>query len=268
MKRPLEKFRFGLLVLFLLVSFLLIHRAKSNFLKEKDEEKDVVGKEAADFSLKDLKGTTVKLSDNKGKVVILNFFATWCSPCVMELPQFDIAEETLQQENIVLFLVSSEPKEVLERFMKEKGYNFTVLMDENDSVSNLYGVNAIPRTIMIGEDGKIIYSKTGAIRSVFNDILSHLPSKNSINKKESYQKVDDVLKLVKCDCKCGLNLSECRCANCPQRKNLNEIREYVRKLVLEDSFSNEQMAKIVEWKYCGKGDKTKKEGGIVEGEVN
>jgi peroxiredoxin len=252
-------------ILFLIGSFLVVHKVKWGFLKGTDEQKDV-GRVAPDFALNDLNGKSVKLTDLKGKTVILNFFATWCPACVMEMPKFDYAREELREGNALLFLISSEPKEVLEKFIKDNGYSFCILVDENGSVSQLYGIDAIPRTIVIGEDGKIVYSKTGAIKSLYKEILPKLPKQksNREKEKESFKRVDNILKLIKCDCNCGKSLYECKCPDCPQRKNLDEIREYIRRLVLEEAFTDEQIAQIVEWKYCKSGNSSKKDGAKVE----
>jgi peroxiredoxin len=129
---------------------------------------------APDFVLSDLNGGTFRLSDMKGRVVVLNFFATWCRYCVSELPELDSAESALRKERMDLFLISSEPKEVLEEFMRKNGYSFQVLLDEGGRVSALYGVSSIPRTFLIGKKGDILYSKRGEIRSVDQDLIMQL----------------------------------------------------------------------------------------------
>jgi peroxiredoxin len=134
---------------------------------------------APDFALNDLYGGTVRLSDMKGRVVVLNFFATWCRYCVSELPELDSAERALRKERMDLFLISSEPKEVLEEFMRKNGYSFQVLLDEGGRVSDLYGVSSIPRTFLIGESGEILYSKRGEIRSVEQDLIAKVKERES-----------------------------------------------------------------------------------------
>jgi peroxiredoxin len=134
---------------------------------------------APDFALNDMDGNEVRLSDMRGRVVVLNFFATWCRYCVNELPELDSAESAFRKENMVLFLISSEPKEVLERFMREKGYSFSVLLDNERRVSSLYDISGIPRTLLIGKKGELLYSKSGEIRSVEQDLIARLPERQS-----------------------------------------------------------------------------------------
>lgn len=111
---------------------------------------------APDFTLTDLDGEQVSLSDYEGKVIILNFWATWCGPCRMEIPDFIKLQEKYD-EDIIFVGVSLDqggPK-VVEKFVKQNGINYPILYG-NGQVTNAYGgVRGIPTTFVIDQDFKI-----------------------------------------------------------------------------------------------------------------
>jgi peroxiredoxin len=119
---------------------------------------------APDFSLKDLKGSTVKLSDYAGKVVILNFWATWCPPCKTELPDFVKFYDSNCNNGIEIIgiAVGSKPEEV--KKMAEE-YKITYPLCISDGkVESLYGgVRFVPTTVIIDRKGNIKMKKTGAL---------------------------------------------------------------------------------------------------------
>jgi len=123
----------------------------------------IVKDKAKDFTLKDLDGNSVSLSNLKGKKVFMNFWATWCQPCVQELPDI----ESIYQENIpdlVIVSINLEQNDtVVKKFMVDKKYNFKVLLDSNGDCSSRYGVNAIPHSFFIDRDGNIVSSRLGGM---------------------------------------------------------------------------------------------------------
>ncbi len=111
---------------------------------------------AADFSLTTIDNKVVRLSDYRGKVVFLNFWATWCPPCRMELPSMEKLYTKLQGKPFVMLAVNvdeSDPANV-KSFAKSMNLTFPVLIDDG-SVSGLYRVNAIPTTFILRKDGTI-----------------------------------------------------------------------------------------------------------------
>ena len=111
---------------------------------------------AADFSLTTTDNTVVRLSDYKGKVVFLNFWATWCPPCRMELPSMEKLYAKLKNQPFVILAVNvdeSDPENV-KTFAKSMNLTFPVLIDDGN-VSKLYNVNAIPTSFIIRKDGTI-----------------------------------------------------------------------------------------------------------------
>jgi peroxiredoxin len=113
---------------------------------------------APDFSLESLDGKTMRLSDFRGKAVLLNFWATWCGPCKIEMPWFvDLQNQYgAQGLQIVGVAMDDASKEDIAKFAKDMGVNYPVLIGK-EAVGNAYGgVPALPETFLIARDGKIM----------------------------------------------------------------------------------------------------------------
>ncbi|HFU7075869.1 MULTISPECIES: redoxin domain-containing protein [Bacillus] len=119
-----------------------------------------IGRSAPDFELTKLDGTNVKLSDLKGKKVILNFWATWCGPCQQEMPDMEAFYKE-HKENVEILAVNYTPsekgggEEKVSNFIKEKGITFPVLLDKNIDVTTAYKVITIPTSYFIDTKGVI-----------------------------------------------------------------------------------------------------------------
>jgi peroxiredoxin len=126
---------------------------------------DVKGAEAPDFSLLTLDGQKVKLSDYRGKAVLLNFWATWCPPCKVEMPWFVDFQKQYGKDGLVVLGVAmddSEPAQI-GKFANDLGVNYTVLLG-TDKVSDAYGdVQYLPTTFFIGRNGAIVDKATGLL---------------------------------------------------------------------------------------------------------
>ena len=116
-----------------------------------------------DFTLTNLEGKEVKLSDYKNKLIVLDFWATWCGPCRASFPKMQELVTKFKDKNIEFFFIDvwekSKPADTklnVAKFIKENKYNFNVLFDLKDEVVAGYKVNAIPTKILIGKDGNII----------------------------------------------------------------------------------------------------------------
>lgn len=118
----------------------------------------MVGKKAPDFTLKDLAGNSVSLSAFKGKVILLNFWASWCPPCRAEMPTINKLNELLKNRGFVVLAVSTDRSIYdVKDYISKNPVNFTVLMDYNLSVSrNLYKVFMMPTTFLIDRKGIIV----------------------------------------------------------------------------------------------------------------
>lgn len=112
---------------------------------------------APDFSLKDLNGKTVKLSDYKGKVVILNFWATWCPYCIDEMPDLDklSKEYSKSGETVILAIDVQEDAKKVEKFVSDNKFSLPVLLDTDGSVASAYGISGYPTTFIINKDGTV-----------------------------------------------------------------------------------------------------------------
>lgn len=114
------------------------------------------GKPAPDFTLNTLDGKTVKLSDLKGKVVMLDFWATWCGPCRMAMPIIDKVAKQFAEQGVQLYAVNlRESPDQIKAFLKEQNLSVNVLLDSDGKVGNDYRANAIPQTVIIDRDGVV-----------------------------------------------------------------------------------------------------------------
>src|SRR5215813_363572 len=122
---------------------------------------DLIGRDAIAFALEDLDGNRVDLQSLKGKVALLDFWASWCGPCVAELPHIEKLHRDLKDQGLVVLGVNNEDAEVARAFVKRKGYTFTTLVDEGREVTMKYGVSGIPQVFIIDRDGKVKWHALG-----------------------------------------------------------------------------------------------------------
>jgi len=133
---------------------------------------DPAGKPAPDFTLASLDGKNVSLSDFRGQAVLLNFWATWCGPCKVEMPWFVELQKEYGPQGLQIVGVAMDDasQEDIEKFAKEMGVNYTILLGK-ESVGQLYGgVDVLPTTFFIDRDGKVVAREFGLqSRSLFVD---------------------------------------------------------------------------------------------------
>ncbi|MDA3860915.1 MAG: TlpA disulfide reductase family protein, partial [Melioribacteraceae bacterium] len=135
----------------------LIEKLKSKILNEP----------APDFELKDINGNVVKFSDYKGKTVIVDFWATWCGPCIRSFPAMQEANNKFNDDKNVEFLFINSWERVenklenAKKFINENGYKLTVLMDVNNEVISNFKVSGIPTKFIVGPDQKIKFKSVG-----------------------------------------------------------------------------------------------------------
>jgi len=116
-----------------------------------------VGDKAPEFSLPNADGEMIGLSDFKGNVIILDFFATWCPHCRKEMPGFIELHDAYGDKGLVVVGIASEGTEEVKDFIDELDLNFSVLIDNKESVGNLYGpIESIPTTFLVDKEGKIV----------------------------------------------------------------------------------------------------------------
>ncbi len=116
----------------------------------------VVGAPAPDFTLKDLSGAEVALSSHKGHVVLVNFWATWCNPCLIEMPAIERRYEALKDKGLVVLAVDDDEAITdVSAFVRQLGLTFTVLLDPGAVVNDLYRVRGLPTTFVVDREGVI-----------------------------------------------------------------------------------------------------------------
>ncbi|MBS0030077.1 TlpA family protein disulfide reductase [Chitinophaga sp. 22321] len=135
-----------------------VSHAQDNFTHIK------TGDTVPSFSFELTEGKTVHISDYKGRLVLLNMFATWCPPCNAELPEVQklIWAPHKNDPRFAFFVFGREEGwEKLKPFKEKKGFDFPILPDEGRKIFSLFASQNIPRNFLIDENGKIIYSSTG-----------------------------------------------------------------------------------------------------------
>ena len=113
-------------------------------------------REQAEFSLKDLKGKTWTFSDLRGKVVLVNFWATWCPPCRKEMPDLEALYQRFEQQGLVILGISDEEAGKVEPFIGERKVTFPILLDPGRKVNEAFVVEGIPKSFVYDREGKLV----------------------------------------------------------------------------------------------------------------
>lgn len=128
------------------------------------------GERALDFIATDVDGNTYKLSDLKGKVVVLNFWFTKCGPCIAEMPQLNTLASNFRDKDVVFLALTFNKKEIVNQFLESNPFQYTILADAND-VIKMYGVNSYPTSIVINKKGEIVLKELG-YRTNIKEVLA------------------------------------------------------------------------------------------------
>jgi peroxiredoxin len=117
---------------------------------------------APDFTLKSLSGENVKLSEYRGQVLLINFWASWCGPCRQEMPLLDKLHQRYAAYGFTVFGINvEENSEAAKKMIKDAPVSFPILFDTENSVSKAYNVSAMPSTVMVDRDGNMRYLHQG-----------------------------------------------------------------------------------------------------------
>jgi peroxiredoxin len=115
-----------------------------------------VGMQAEDFQLADLDGKTQSLSQYRGKIVLVNFWATWCKPCTTEMPAMQAMYDKLREKGFVVLAVNElEDDAKVREHIKQYRHTFPVLMDHDNKVANQFGVFGLPVSVFIDQEGRV-----------------------------------------------------------------------------------------------------------------
>ncbi len=135
-----------------------------------------VGSVAPDFTLENMQGEKVNLSQYRGKVVIVNFWATWCPPCRTEMPSMEVLHETFKDDGLVLLAINVEQSgaKVVSEFLKESPYSFPILLDEQNQTQNSYTVFQYPSSFIVDREGIVVKKLVGAVHWMGGDIYNLL----------------------------------------------------------------------------------------------
>ncbi|MED0666657.1 thiol-disulfide oxidoreductase ResA [Bacillus badius] len=158
-KKKRLKFRIIVLsVLFLAVGFTLYQNLKST-------EHLKVGEKAPNFLLESINGKEIKLSDVKGKLVLINFWGSWCEPCKREMPLIEKTYKNYKDQGFEVLSVNMRESDlIVSNYIKQNGITFNVFQDSSGEVSNAYNVYNLPATFLVNDDGKILAKHEGEIK--------------------------------------------------------------------------------------------------------
>lgn len=122
-----------------------------------------VGSESPEFSGRDLEGRPVVLSEFHGrKVVVLDFWATWCTPCLQAMPTLQELDDEFNARGVEVLAVNlGEEPDHVQRFLEQRGYSFRVVVDQDQTIGNRFGVSAIPAQLVVSMDGRIEWVQVG-----------------------------------------------------------------------------------------------------------
>lgn len=139
------------------------NNSDSSSQNNSSEDKKIL---APDFTVLDYNDNEVKLSDFKGKPVVLNFWATWCFYCKEEMPDFNIAFEKYPDVEFLMLNATDGYQETIEsakKYYENEGFDFNIYFDTNSQAVNNYGITGFPTTIFIDKDGYVVASAGGMI---------------------------------------------------------------------------------------------------------
>ena len=137
-------------------ALMILTACTSNSKMEVDEKQNVVTLES--IKLKKLSGEEIDMKDFKDKVVFLNFWATWCKPCIQEMPTIENAQSLLKNKNVVFLLASNENTEQIESFKARRNFQLQFVQVQNLEALN---IQALPATYIFSRDGDLVFSEVG-----------------------------------------------------------------------------------------------------------
>ncbi|WAC03815.1 TlpA disulfide reductase family protein [Lacinutrix neustonica] len=151
----------------------LVFQKKNNrpvLIMKNPEAAFVKGEKALDFIVRDLNGRTIKLSELKGSVVVLNFWFTNCGPCIQEMPNLNSLVKDYKDKAVVFLAITFNKKDVVEQFLEEQTFDYTIAANANDVITS-YQVQSYPTSMVINKKGEIVLKELG-YRTNIKTVLS------------------------------------------------------------------------------------------------
>lgn len=140
--------------------------------KESDESERM---KAPNFTLKTMDGKEASLEDYRGKIVFINFWATWCPYCVKEMPDLQRIYEENKDDLVILAVDVQESKGTVENYMKDKDYTFPILLDEKGEIASTYFISSYPTTYFVDKEGYLLGGYPGMLTyPQMNEILQSI----------------------------------------------------------------------------------------------
>ncbi|MGD0830556.1 MAG: TlpA disulfide reductase family protein [Terracidiphilus sp.] len=112
--------------------------------------------ESAGFTLKDLHGQMVSLSELRGKVVLVNFWATWCLPCLLEMPDLDAIQTRFRSQGLIVLSITNDSEAAASTYFERHPYRISVLLDPGGKTMNRFHIDGLPRSFVFNRDGKLV----------------------------------------------------------------------------------------------------------------
>ncbi len=137
------------------------------------------GNEAVNFVLEDLEGERIELAEYEGKGVFINFWGTYCPPCVREMPIMEELYHEYKDQGIEIIAINAdEPKLTVERFASRLDLTFPIVIDEKTNVIEAYGIRPLPTTVLVDENGTIVRVFSGALtEEVIREFMEEIKPK-------------------------------------------------------------------------------------------
>jgi len=152
-----------ILMLIIGIGIIVLLQTRKSSLNQAEKPRFKKGEPAPNFTFPDLDRNMVSLADYKGKVVLLNIWATWCPPCVDEMPSLEKLHQALKDEKFAILAVSIDESgaEAVRPFMNKHKLSFLALTDTAGAIKNLYKITGVPESFVIDKDGRIVEEVIG-----------------------------------------------------------------------------------------------------------
>ena len=154
-----------ILVVFIVAVFLIVLFSEERDSTVTTTQPIQLGLEAPNFTFPDLNGQRVTLLDHRGKVVLVNIWASWCPPCRQEMPSMQRLYEEFRGKNLEILAVSidSNGREAVDPFMRKIDLTFPVLLDPKETIKPLYGITGVPESFIVDKEGILVKKIIGPI---------------------------------------------------------------------------------------------------------